>query len=286
MNEELQTENKERIDYIWLVSCVLVTAIASFLRFFWLELKPLHHDEGVNGYFLTTLFRSGEYKYDPANYHGPDLYYIALAFTKTFGLNTLSIRGSVAVFGVLTVVPAFFLKKYIGKTGSLFAALFLALSPGMVYISRYFIHEILFVFFSFGIVVAILFFIEKRKAGIGATVWISLLLLICFLPSALNLANVLGAQNEMLLWVLRVVFFLVEVSLVFFVVKMLLSWNEGQPIYLSLGFGFGGAAVCDEGNGFYHYRDNGDCRRLRLAVAQNQFARRFCAKQILDFHDV
>ncbi len=236
MNEQenITIENNERVDYIWLISCVLVTAIASFLRFFRLELKPLHHDEGVNGYFLTTLFRSGEYKYDPANYHGPDLYYIALAFTKAFGLNTLSIRGSVAVFGILTVVLAFFLKKYIGKTGSLFAALFLALSPGMVYISRYFIHEILFVFFSFGIVIAILFFIEKRKAGIGAIVWTSLLLLICFLPSALNLANVLGGENEPVVWLLRVAFFLVEASLVFFVVKMLLSWNEGQPVYLIL----------------------------------------------------
>jgi uncharacterized protein (TIGR03663 family) len=260
MNEQenITTENKERIDYIWLISCVLVTAIASFLRFFWLELKPLHHDEGVNGYFLTTLFRSGEYKYDPANYHGPDLYYIALAFTKAFGLNTLSIRGSVAIFGVLTVVLAFFLKKYIGKTGSLFAALFLALSPGMVYISRYFIHEILFVFFSFGIVVSILFFIEKRKAGIGAIVWTSLLLLICFLPSALNLANVLGGDNETIMWSLRVVFFLVEAALVFFVVKMLLSWNEG---------GFGGSAFYDEGNGFYHARHDGYCLHLCLVVA-------------------
>ena len=236
MNEELQTtdQNPQTKDLIWLISCALVTAIASFVRFFWLELKPLHHDEGVNGYFLTTLFRSGEYKYDPANYHGPDLYYIALAFTKIFGLNTLSIRSSVAIFGVLIVVLAFFLKKYIGKTGSLFAALFLALSPGMVFISRYFIHEILFVFFSFGIIIAVLFFIEKRKAGVLAIAWTSLLLMICFLPSALNLANVLGGENETLLWSLRVVFFLVEGALVFFVIKMLLTWNEGQPIYLIL----------------------------------------------------
>ena len=246
MNEELQTTDNEqpKTDYIWLISCALVTAIASFVRFFWLELKPLHHDEGVNGYFLTTLFRSGEYKYDPANYHGPDLYYIALVFTKTFGLNTLSIRSSVAIFGVLIVVLAFFLKKYIGKTGSLFAALFLALSPGMVFISRYFIHEILFVFFSLGIVIAVLFFIEKRKAGILAIAWTSLLLLICFLPSALNLADVIESSlkyreiiandNTSILWTLRIVFFLVEAALVFFVMKMLLTWNEGQPVYLIL----------------------------------------------------
>ncbi len=235
MNEELETNNEQpKTDYLWLISCVLITAVASFLRFFWLDLKPLHHDEGVNGYFLTTLFRSGEYKYDPANYHGPDLYYIALAVTKTFGLNTFSIRASVGIFGVLIVVLAFFLKKYIGKTGSLCAALFLALSPGMVYISRYFIHEILFVFFTFGIVLSVLFFIEKRKAGIGAIAWTSLLLLICFLPSALNLASVLGGENDILLWVLRALFFLVEAALVFFVIRMLLAWNEGQPVYLIL----------------------------------------------------
>jgi len=236
MNEELETTDNGRrtTDYVWFLSCALVTAVATFIRFFWLELKPLHHDEGVNGYFLTTLFRSGEYKYDPANYHGPDLYYIALAFTKIFGLNTLSIRWSVAIFGVLTVVLAFYLRKHIGKIGALFAAFFLALSPGMTYISRYFIHEILFVFFSFGIVLSVLFFIEKRKAGIGAIFWTSLLLLICFLPSALNLANVLGGENTTVVWILRVAFFLVEAALVFFVMRMLLGWRDGQPIYLML----------------------------------------------------
>lgn len=236
MNEELQTTENEqpKNDFLWLLCCVLITAAATFVRFFWLEIKPLHHDEGVNGYFLTTLFREGKYTYDPANYHGPDLYYFALAFTKVFGLNTLSIRWSVAIFGVLTVVLAFYLKKHIGKTGSLFAAFFLALSPGMAYISRYFIHEILFVFFSFGVAVSILFFIERRKAGIGAIAWTSLLLLVCFLPSALNLANVLGGENRTIVWSLRVAFFLVEAALVFFVMRMLLAWREGQPIYLLL----------------------------------------------------
>lgn len=240
--ENVLTQDAKRgtQDSLWLLSCVLVTAIATFLRFFWLELKPLHHDEGVNGYFLTTLFREGIYKYDPANYHGPDLYYIALFFTKIFGLNTLSIRWSVAIFGVLIVILAFFLKNYIGKTGSIFAALFLALSPGMVFISRYFIHEIIFVFFSLAIVVAIVFFIEKRKAGMFAIAWTSLLLMICFVPSALNLATAAGtkvaltANPETNILIFRIVFLLVEAVLVFFVMRMLLAWEDGRPIYLIL----------------------------------------------------
>ena len=237
MNElENQAEIPEQpaTDYLWLLNCSLITAAAIFLRFFWLELKPLHHDEGVNGYFLTTLFREGNYKYDPSNYHGPDLYYIALAFSKVFGLNTLSVRASVAIFGVLTVVLAFFLKRYIGKIGSLAAALFLALSPGMVYISRYFIHEILFVFFSLAIVVSILYFIERRKAGVFAIAALSLLLLICFLPSVVNLANLIGVQNRTAVWLIRLGLFLVEAALVFFVIRMLLAWDEGRPIYLML----------------------------------------------------
>lgn len=229
-----EAENPKTKDLLWIVNCSLITAIAAFLRFFWLELKPLHHDEGVNGYFLTNLYRDGVYKYDPANYHGPDLYYISLFFAKIFGLNTLSIRSSVAIFGVLTVFLAFFLKRYIGKTGSLAAAMFLALSPGMVYISRYFIHEILFIFFSFSFVIALLYFIEGRKAGIFAIASMTLILLVCFSPSVINLSAMFDLQSTAAMWALRIGFFLIEAVLVFFVMQMLLSWNEGRPIYLLL----------------------------------------------------
>ncbi len=234
----LGIETKDQIsntkDHLWLLGCFAVTAVAAFLRFWRLELKPLHHDEGVNGFFLTTLFRDGIYKYDPSNYHGPDLYYFALAAAKMFGLNTLSIRGSVAIFGVLTVVLAFFLKNYIGKIGSLTAALFIALSPGMVYISRYFIHEILFAFFSFAIVIGVLYFIEKRKAGVFAIATMTFLLLVCFLPTALNLANLVSKENATLFWVVRLALFALISFLVLLIVRMLLAWNEGTPIYLLL----------------------------------------------------
>src|SRR5688572_22085738 len=93
------TQNGEaRTDYDWLAGSVVVTAVAAFLRFYELGLKPFHHDEGVNGWFLTNLVRDGLYKYDPANYHGPTLYYIALPFAKLFGLETIPMRWTVAIF--------------------------------------------------------------------------------------------------------------------------------------------------------------------------------------------
>lgn len=236
VKEESQTKDYSQwmTDNLWLIGCLVITAIATFLRFVWLELKPFHHDEGVNGFFMTTLFRDGIYKYDPSNYHGPTLYFIALSFAKMFGFNTISMRASVGIFGVAMVVMIFFLRNYIGKIGSLTAALFLALSPGMVFISRYFIHEIFFVCCSFGIVLGVLFFIEKRKAGVFAIATMTLLLLICFLPSALNLSKLVGEENMALLWILRVGLFAIEAFLIFLVMRILLNWNGGRAIYLML----------------------------------------------------
>ncbi|HEV7796639.1 MAG TPA: hypothetical protein VGO73_00680, partial [Pyrinomonadaceae bacterium] len=61
----------------WLILSAAIILLAAFLRLYDLELVPLHHDEGVNGNFLVRLVREGFYHYDPANYHGPTLYYFA-----------------------------------------------------------------------------------------------------------------------------------------------------------------------------------------------------------------
>ena len=231
---EINEENHAGRDWLWIACAALITLAATVLRFYNLALKPFHHDEGVNGFFLTTLFRDGTYKYDPANYHGPTLYYISLAFAKVFGLETVPVRASVAIFGVLTVVLTLFLRRYLGRIGSLIAAMFLALSPGMVFTSRYFIHETLFVFLSLAIVASIVFFIERAKAGIFAVASAVLILLVCFLPSTLNLANYLGSRSETALWAFRAGFFIIEIALVVTVMRMLMTWNNGRPIYLLL----------------------------------------------------
>jgi len=244
MNEDVTKTERSSPDLMWLLGCGLITAVGVVLRFVDLTLKPLHHDEGVNGWFLTTLYRDGVYHYDPANYHGPTLYYISLAFAKIFGLETTSIRASVAIWGALMVVLTFFLRRYLGTVGSLFAALFLAISPGMVYISRYFIHEIFFVFVSLGVVVSVVYFIEKRRAGVFAIGWTALVLLVCFLPSTLKLASALptllnlapapDGESSTSVWLFRAGFFIVELILVGFVIRMLLAWNDGRPMYLLL----------------------------------------------------
>jgi uncharacterized protein (TIGR03663 family) len=152
----------------WAASGILLGA--ALLRLVLLTDKVLHHDEGVNGMFLTTLFRSGYYHYDPSNYHGPTLYYfgwITTTINSFFygkdGLSTFAIRLVTVLFGVGTVWLMLCLRRQLGDFGALAAAALAAVSPGLVFFSRYFIHEILFVFFGLGVVVAVLRFRESQR---------------------------------------------------------------------------------------------------------------------------
>lgn len=143
---------------------------AAFLRLFLLTAKVFHHDEGVNGNFMVTLFRNGYYHYDPGNYHGPSLYYAALLVTSIeslfvgkAGLNTFALRLVTVIFGMGVVWLMLCLRRQLGNTGAVCAAALAATSSGMVFFSRYFIHEILFIFFSLGAVAAVLRWKESGR---------------------------------------------------------------------------------------------------------------------------
>lgn len=148
----------------WLAASIAVLCLAAFLRLYALELKPFHHDEGVNGFFLTNLVRQGRYAYDPTNYHGPTLYYFALPLSLVFGLKTYALRLVPVIFGVGTVWLVLRLRRNVGALGALAGAALVAVSPASVFYSRYFIHETMFVFFALGVVVGGLRFYETGRA--------------------------------------------------------------------------------------------------------------------------
>src|ERR1044072_6443807 len=157
-------------EQVWRIGAIVIFLIAAVLRLYNLNLVPRHHDEGVNGNFLVRLVSEGFYQYAPANYHGPTLYYFAAiipwitkllfgsAARDHYGLTTFNIRLITVLFGLGTIVLVFLLRRRLGTVATLSAALLLAVSPGAVYLSRYFIHESLFVFFTLGIVVSCVWF--------------------------------------------------------------------------------------------------------------------------------
>ena len=47
-------EKSGGFDRMWFGAAAFIVAVATFLRFYDLTLKVMHHDEGVNGFFLKN----------------------------------------------------------------------------------------------------------------------------------------------------------------------------------------------------------------------------------------
>lgn len=148
------------------------------MRLTLLDLRPLHHDESVNEYFLSNLIKSNSYKYNPDNYHGPFLYYITLPFTF-ISTTEITLRLAEVLFGsVLCILP--FLIVPLSKKAKILSSIFLMLSPSLFYYSRYAIHEIFFAFFTLLALVSLINLTTKNSKKI----WIYFFILSIFLSYA------------------------------------------------------------------------------------------------------
>ncbi|MEI7858066.1 MAG: flippase activity-associated protein Agl23 [Methanomicrobiales archaeon] len=142
--------------------CILLVTI--FLRFWNLDLKLLHHDEAIHSWFSYELLTKGAWIYDPS-YHGPFLYYVTAGMFSIFGSSDLVARLLPAFFGTLLIPLVYCIYRigYINKNQTLLVALFIALSPDMVYFARFLRHDIFMLFFTFLLLVALLYYFERGQ---------------------------------------------------------------------------------------------------------------------------
>lgn len=143
---------------------LLIVLAAFILRFWQPDLKLFHHDEVVHSWFSYELLTRGAWVYDPS-FHGPFLYYATAGMFSVFGDSDLVGRILPALFGFLLVplVYCIFRLGYLDKTQTLVAALFLAISPDMVYFSRFLRHDIFMLFFTLLLLIAILWYFERGQ---------------------------------------------------------------------------------------------------------------------------
>jgi len=142
----------------------LIFLLALVLRFSQLDLKLFHHDEAIHSWFSYNLLTTGSWKYDPS-YHGPLLYYVTAGMFSLFGDSDFVARLLPALFGLLLIPLVFAIYRlgYLNRVQTLFASLFIAISPDMVYFSRFLRHDIFMLFFTLLLVVAILWYFERGQ---------------------------------------------------------------------------------------------------------------------------
>jgi len=138
-----------------LFGLLAVLAVALVFRCPYLGLRPMHGDEAVHAMKFGALWEKGEYQYDPAEYHGPSLYYFTFGAAKLTGapdfahFSEARLRAVTVAFGIGLVLLVFLVADGLGRTAAVWAGMLTALSPAMVFYSRYYIHEIPLVFFAF-----------------------------------------------------------------------------------------------------------------------------------------
>ena len=116
----------------------------------------MHNDEAVNAIKFGQLWEHGGYKYDPNEHHGPSLPYATFAVSRLTGapkdfdqFSESRLRFTTVLFGIGLILLLPLVADGLGRNATLWAALFTAVSPAIVFYSRYYIHEILLVFFTF-----------------------------------------------------------------------------------------------------------------------------------------
>jgi len=141
-----------------IAALLLAIGLAAGLRSAGLAGRPMHTDEAVHAVKFGDLLEGRGYAYDPHEYHGPTLNYITLVPAFLSGqrqfpdLTEETLRSVPAFFGTALLLWILLLVPVIGRTAVLGAALFAAVSPSLVFYGRYYIQEILLLFFVMGLV--------------------------------------------------------------------------------------------------------------------------------------
>ena len=207
---------------------LLIFLLGLLLRVLLPDLKLFHHDEAIHAWYSYNLITLGEYQYDPA-YHGPLLYYLTGIVFLLFQDSDLTARLLPAVFGT-AVIPLFwflFREGWLSLTHALFAGLFYAVSPSMVYFSRFLRHDIFQLFFTALLLVSLLVYLDRSDRRFA-------------LLAAISAACGLCLKEDMPFTLLIIFsFFLFTIACGYFPVPG--SWRRDLTLGLLVMAGIGGA---------------------------------------------
>lgn len=137
----------------------LIIILAAVSRFYDLGARVISHDETSHVYYSWRLFRGMGYSHDPIT-HGPFQFHFLAFIYFLFGDGDFTARIPAALTSVATIVFLWQYRRYLGKWGTLAAALMTLISPFMLYYGRYVRNEAFVALFGVITLWAILRYLE------------------------------------------------------------------------------------------------------------------------------
>lgn len=137
--------------------------LAGFLLRVWgLGDRAMHHDESLHAYYSWRFFVGQGYSYDPLM-HGPFQFELVPLLYLIIGPGELAARLLAALLGTMMVILPFFLRHHLTRPGALLASLMIAISPGMVYFSRFIRDDIYLATFALILFICIVRYLETHQ---------------------------------------------------------------------------------------------------------------------------
>ncbi|MGO9114866.1 MAG: flippase activity-associated protein Agl23 [Thermoguttaceae bacterium] len=143
-----------RARLLFAAAMLAILVLAAALRLPRLAQRPMHADEANQAVKAGRLYETGKYEYDTTDHHGPSLYWLtlpSLAISRAkdlAGSREADYRIVPVIFGLGLIPLMLLLADGLGRTAVAAAALLTAISPALVFYSRYYIQETLLVFFT------------------------------------------------------------------------------------------------------------------------------------------
>jgi uncharacterized protein (TIGR03663 family) len=114
----------------------VLLVLALGLRLYGLGWRAMSHDESLHAVYSWQLYDGRGYQHNPMM-HGPYQFYMPALSYFLFGVNDATARLPAAITGFLLVAGMWLLRRWLGRLGALLAALFITISPLLLYYSRY-----------------------------------------------------------------------------------------------------------------------------------------------------
>jgi len=153
---------------------LVVVAVALGMRLWELGGRTMHYDEAIHVHFAWSLVNSdggplgwpwvfGTDFFHSAWMHGPFQVELTAFIFRIFGDSEVTARLGYVLFGTALVSLPYFLRDYLGRSGAIFAAVMLALSPSLLYFSRFGRNDIIMVFFASALLILMWRYLQEGR---------------------------------------------------------------------------------------------------------------------------
>lgn len=145
-----------------LVAYGAIILLGFLLRIWNVGDRAMHHDESLHAYYAWRFFIGQGYTYDPLM-HGPLQFEVVPVFYLLFGVGEFSARLLAVLLGTVLIALPYFLRHHLTRPGALFAAVMLAISPSLVYYSRFIRDDIYLACFALILFICIVRYLESHR---------------------------------------------------------------------------------------------------------------------------